>query len=359
MAIMKRFIVLTIYFLFLAAVSFGTGGFVAKKALENRQSETVSEKVEDNKESADAPIDVPEEKKEDAKEIPDDKLTEIATPAQEADEQKEKNKFSFAILGDTQYFKPGVTGSFQKAVGNIKKLNPDAVFAMGDLVSSCDKKAECEGKFNAWKGVLGELYPKAYMVQGNHDRVGKEDADSAWQEIFSLPTNGPAGFSELAYSFDKGNSHFIILDSEKPKENMINEVQRKWLDNDLNANKKENIFVFFHEPAYPTNSKIDEALDVNPNDRDELWNILASHKVTAVFSGHEHIQARSKIRGIYQFIYGNTQSFNHLAPKPGTSEYSYIGEGFGMVEVNGKDITVKTYGVGGNLLNSFNLSGSK
>lgn len=357
---MKKLVCLAFYFLFLVTVSFGTGGFVAKKKLESNQTKIASEKNEESKKFANMPTKLPEEKgKEDAKKTLTNSMQEIPTPSPEINEQQEGNNFSFAVLGDTQYFKPGVNGSFQKAVTNIKKLNPDAVFAMGDLVSSCDKKAECEGKFNAWKGVLGELYFKTYMVQGNHDRVGKEDADSAWSKTFNLPTNGPSGFSEFTYSFDKGNSHFIVLDSDKPKENMINEAQRKWLDSDLNANKKKNVFVFFHEPAYPTNSKIDEALDVNPKDRDALWNILVDHKVTAVFSGHEHIQARSKIKGVYQFIFGNTQSFNHLPPKPGTSEYSYIGEGFGMVEISGDDITVKTYGIGGNLLNSFKLVGSK
>jgi 3',5'-cyclic AMP phosphodiesterase CpdA len=215
---------------------------------------------------------------------------------------------------------------------------------------------ECETKYKNWKSILGSFGSNAYVMQGNHDRTGKEKADAVWEKVFSyLPGNGPQGFVKFAYSFDFDNSHFVVLDSDKPKEFLINETQRNWLDQDLSRTRKENIFVFFHEPAYPTNSKIDEGLDTNPKDRDALWNIFVKHKVKAVFSGHEHIQSRRKIDGIYQFIFGNTDSFNHLAPKPGMAEYSYVGPGFGIVEVEGKKITVETFSVQGKILNSFTL----
>lgn len=267
-----------------------------------------------------------------------------------------KPKFSFAILGDTQYFKPGTNGGYQKSAASIKKLNPNLVFALGDLISSCNGGSECKEKYNSWKNVLGAFSSKAYVMQGNHDRTGKDKADNVWENVFGyLPNNGPQGFLKFAYSFDFENSHFVVLDSDKPKEFFINDTQRNWLKKDLSQNKKENAFVFFHEPAYPTNSKIGEGLDTNPKDRDALWNILTSHKVRAVFSGHEHIQSRRKVSGLYQFVFGNTDSFNHLAPKAGMSEYSYVGQGFGLVEVDGDNVAVKTYSTSGNVLNSFNI----
>ncbi|MFA5777775.1 MAG: metallophosphoesterase [Parcubacteria group bacterium] len=336
---MRKYLSISFLFLFIIAASFFGGAFVAKRsapeAAEKNSTDVILEENQKN---------IPENN--DSIEIVE-KNTEENT-ASEVD-------FSFAILGDTQYFKPGANGGFQKAVSSIKKINPNLVFSVGDL-TSCDGGSECDTKYNNWKNVLGNFSSKTYVIQGNHDRVGKEKADSSWQKIFTLPTNGPAGFSELVYSFDYENSHFIVLDSDKPKENDINSTQLDWLEGDLNKNTKENIFVFFHEPAYPTNSKIGESLDVNAKDRDRLWNIMTSHKVTAVFSGHEHIQSRRKVNGLYQFVFGNTDSFDHLAPKSGTAEYSYIGQAFGMVEINGKEITVKTYSVQGKLLDSFALA---
>lgn len=340
---MKRFLTIFALILF-AAGAFSAGIFVAEKKIKKTSKKII--------------LNIPEEQDKKTKE--DDSKIEIVGGNTEEEISPETNaasgvKFSFAILGDTQYFKAGTNGGYQQAVSSIKKINPNLIFSVGDL-ASCDGGNECDMKYNNWKNVLGDFSSKTYMMQGNHDRIGEDKADSSWQKVFSLPTNGPFGFSELVYSFDFENSHFVVLDSDKPKENDINAAQLSWLEGDLAKNKKENTFVFFHEPAYPTNSKMGESLDVNAKDRDNLWNILTSHKVTAVFSGHEHIQSRRKVNGLYQFVFGNTDSFNHLAPKPGTAEYSHIGQAFGMVEISGKEITVKTYSVDEKLLNSFVLA---
>lgn len=345
-------------FLVLAAISFAGGilvaekkvGGVSKKSIENPNQNTEPELVENVLEKRVVAEETKDETAKDNLNTENNAVPENAPPTELKDV-----KFSFAILGDTQYFKPGTNGGFQRAAKNIKKLNPELIFAVGDLISSCDGKSECDGKLDEWKKILGDFVPRTYVMMGNHDRVGEEKADEAYRRHFNLPTNGPSGFSELTYSFDHENSHFVVLSSDKPEENLINEEQRNWLEQDLSRNKLENIFVFFHEPAYPTNSKIGESLDANPKDRDALWEILTRHKVKAVFSGHEQIQSRRSINGVYQFVFGNTDSSNHEAPKPGTTEYYYIGQAFGLVEINGDSITVKTYSVDGKLLNSFNL----
>lgn len=344
---MKKVLVGILIFLFSAAVVFSVGSFLAKRKIdleaERKITEDVSLKISDN---------FPEQKIEEEEIKPaDETINEGSLPKDES-----RIRFSFAVLGDTQYFKAGSNGGYQQAVNNIKRMNPNLVFAVGDLVSSCDEKAGCEGKFGAWKSVLGPLVSRTYAAQGNHDRTGGKKADEAWEKAFNyFPANGPEGFVHFVYSLDLENSHFVVLATDKPEENDINKTQLDWLERDLAKNKKENIFVFFHEPAYPTNSKIGESLDESPGDRDRLWNILTKYKARAVFSGHEHIQSRRKVGNIYQFGFGNTESFDHLAPKAGMAEYFHVGQAFGLVEVDEKNITVETYSVQGNLLNSFVL----
>jgi 3',5'-cyclic-AMP phosphodiesterase len=341
--------------LFLVVLAFGVGILIVQKKTSNAKLSSTSKVTIDLSKEKTAGTTVLENSAE-------NKIEESPQPVEEKKEEtstnqeasQEENKFTFGIIGDTQYFKAGnSSGGFQKAVKLLTSKNIDLAMAIGDIISSCD--ADCGSKLAAWKNVMGGLYPKTYPMMGNHDRTGREKSDAAWQNFFNLPTNGPAGFSELAYSFDFKNSHFVVLDSDKPNENIVNDVQRAWLEQDLNANKKDNTFVFFHEPAYPVSSKIGESLDVKPKERDALWSILSSHNVTAVFSGHEHIVSRKKIGSLYQFIFGNTDSFNHEAPKPGMAEYSYVGQSLGIVEVNGKQVTVNTYSVDGKLLNSFPL----
>ena len=284
--------------------------------------------------------------------------TEPAPAPQPLVNNNESASFTFAILGDTQYFNAGnPNGNFQKVMAQITKLNPSLIVAEGDLVGSCDGGSKCAGKYADWKRIVGSFANKTYAVQGNHDRTGDDKTDSVWRSSFNFPTNGPSGFSEQVYSLDFENSHFVFLDSDKPKLHLVNGEQRSWLEKDLSANKKENAFVFFHEPAYPVSSKITESLDVEPSERNALWQILEKHNVTAVFNGHEHIVSRRKIGGIYQFIFANTDSFNHDLPAPGVAEYANQGQGrFGLVKVKGKEITVETHGPDGKLLNTFTFS---
>lgn len=278
------------------------------------------------------------------------------------------DSFTFAIIGDTQRFTAGnVNGNFQKVSASISKLKPDMAVAVGDLISGCEGKSSDATDYANWKKVLGTLAAKTYAVQGNHDRVSDgKSCDRLWQNTFSFPTNGPAGFSEMVYSFDIQNSHFVMLDSDNPDAHQVNEYQRAWLEQDLAKNKKEDVFVFFHEPAFPVSSKIDESLDMQASQRNSLWQILDKYNVTAVFNGHEHIVSRRKIdssvfsgakNSIYQFIFANTDSFDHELPESGVAEYSNQGQGrFGFVKVNGKEITVETHGPDGALLNTFTFS---
>ena len=352
-------------FIIASALSFGIGIGVAELQIrfwpssikgfktENLKTEETAKNVEEapkNIKTELAPQEAEVENKEKAEEAPPAPAVPVEEPAAPS-----ASKFSFAILGDTQRFdSKNPNGGFQKAVKNISAKNVDLVMAEGDLLSSC--KDGCSAKLTTWKNILGSLAPKTYEMMGNHDRTGGDSADSAWQNSFKLPTNGPKGYSELVYSFDFQNSHFVVLNSEKPEEHVINKTQRDWLKNDLSKNKKENTFVFFHEPAYPVSSKIGESLDVESGERNALWNILTDNKVAAVFNGHEHIYSRKKIGNVYQFVFGNTDSFDHDLPKGGVAEYSYKGKHFGIVEVDGKQITVNLYSVEGNLIDSFKFS---
>ncbi len=282
----------------------------------------------------------------------------FAAPKAEPAAPAPDTSFTFAILGDTQRFEPNnPNGNFQRAMAQIAKTNPDKIFSMGDLVGSCDGDSKCRNEYADWKKIVGGSLSKTYATQGNHDRTGDDKTDKVWRDSFDFPTNGPADFSEQVYSFDFKNSHFVVLDSDKPKEHLVNGEQRAWLEKDLAADKKENTFVFFHEPAYPTGAKISESLDKEPSDRNALWQILEKYNVTAVFNGHEHIVSRRKIGKTYQFVFANTDSFNHTLPKPGFAEYANQGQGrYGIVRVADKQITVETHGPDGKILDTFTFS---
>lgn len=267
--------------------------------------------------------------------------------------------FSFGVIGDTKVFKANnPNGNLEKAVRSITTDHKDIAFdfVMGDLVSSCDGGNSCEGKFNDWKSVMSPLISKTYEVVGNHDRTGGDKADTVWQKEFAnLPTNGPSGFDKLTYSFDFGNSHFVVLDSEKPHENYIDSAQQAWLEKDLSANKNPNVFVFDHEPAFGTSQAKKDGLDAHPAERDAFWSIIAKYHVTAVFNGHEHIHTRKKIGDTYQIVVGDTDSTDDDFPDNSVIDYGYKGKSYMIVSVDGQKINLKLYTVDGNLVNSFDL----
>jgi hypothetical protein len=286
---------------------------------------------------------------------------------------KDPDHFTFAVLGDTQNFElPDSSGGFVKAVGQIEKMKPDFVMTVGDLVDSCGSPADC-ASYKAWKNIAKPILPITYEVVGNHDRIvsngneaEKTAADKEWQNYFNLPTNGPAGFEKFTYSFNIGNSHFVILDSEKPKEHVIGQDQLDWLEKDLSANTKDNTFIFYHEPAFPMSYKIGQSLDYHQKERDAFWSIIDKYNVTAVFNGHEHIYSRQQIdqdefpaekNGIYQFIIGNTDAYEKQDVSINSKvDYYHKGHDFCLVDVNGKQITVKLLSVDGNLVDSFTFS---
>lgn len=274
-----------------------------------------------------------------------------------ADPASSENSFTFAVIGDTQSFKiANPNGNFQKVSRLIAKKDPDLALAVGDIVSTGDSYSEYSQKFANWKKIMSPLLAKTRAAMGNHDNV-KQKGEKAWQDSFDFPTNGPGGYSETVYSFDFKNSHFVFLNSDHEKEHLVNGDQRAWLEQDLARNRKENIFVVFHEPAFPVSDKGGEGLDADPQERNALWEILTRHKVTAVFNGHEHVVSRRKIDGTYQFVFGSTDSFNHGLPAAGVAEYANQGQGrFGIVSVNGKEITVKTFSPDDKELNSFTFA---
>lgn len=272
---------------------------------------------------------------------------------------------TFAVMGDTKDFLAG-SGAFQSAVAKIKKKKPSAVLVMGDLINDCTDDSTCRSYWSRWKSVAAPILKKTYPVMGNHDRVNisGEAADALWQEVFDLPTSGPDGFSELVYSFNKGNSHFVVLNSSKPSNNLVNSSQRDWLEQDLAANQKKKYkFVFFHSPAFPASLHIGSSLDAYPDERDALWEILDRHNVSGVFAGHEHFFNRrlidssvypSATNSIYHFTVGRTDTTEvYPAPQAGMSEYYNLDNHFTIVKTSKKSVKVDLYSTGGTRLNSF------
>ncbi|MCX6763449.1 MAG: metallophosphoesterase [Candidatus Moranbacteria bacterium] len=367
---MKRiYIIITVAALLLAPLFFWSGMFVMEKInktfLKKSGTSTITLSQNEISRNTNASNEIPKSNETDTfsnlAERPTEAPATITTPtdnnsANNASQTDLGQGVTFAVIGDTKTFTTNPNGNLEKAVRSLTKQNFDLAFVMGDLVSSCDGGSSCETKYNNWKNVMAPILSKTYEIVGNHDRTGGNPTDAIWQREFNLPTNGPGGFSELTYSFDKGNSHFVVLDTEKPKEHSFDNVQQNWLEQDLAANKKENTFVFFHEPLFQMSQSKKDGMDANPKERDVLWNILQKHKVTAIFNGHYHMFARKNQNGIQQIVVGDTDSTADDTPQSGLTDFGLTGHHYSIVSVNGKEVDLKTYSLDGNLVNDFKFS---
>jgi len=119
--------------------------------------------------------------------------------------------------------------------------------------------------------------------------------------------------SQLSYSFDVGQSHFAIINTDAVGKDGY--APTAWLDADLLAAEgrgAKRMFVFGHKPAVFYNvgavvsSSTSSLSDKDPAKGAAFWTVIDNHKAT-YFCGHEHTYKVSKLNGLtnsYQVIVG-------------------------------------------------------
>src|SRR6185436_11309212 len=118
----------------------------------------------------------------------------------------------------------------------------DFMIHAGDIAYDDGTLAQFESRFFAVYAPMLAKRP-IFPASGNHE-YGTSDA-APFRQVFVLPENGGPGGVERWYSYDWGDIHFVVLDTEK-----VNATQAAWLDADLAANDQPWTIVYFHKPPY-------------------------------------------------------------------------------------------------------------
>lgn len=194
---------------------------------------------------------------------------------------------SFLVFGDS-----GSGSTKQKKLASLMLKYPfDLVLHTGDV-------AYPYGSTEFYQWNFFQIYSehlkrgKIYPAPGNHDY--QNDGLISYLEAFNLPTNAISNSDkERYYSFDKGNVHFIALDTNTPLDQVSparSDDMADWLEKDLSARKDiQWTVVYFHHPAYSSGSVHGGDLRV----QEKIVPILEKYRVDIVFSGHEHHFERS------------------------------------------------------------------
>lgn len=246
----------------------------------------------------------------------------------------------FVIYGDSR----SLPGHHKQVIDSILKDLPISFFVnTGDLIAD-------GRRWPLWGNELFEparelLRRAAFVpVRGNHE------ADAVrYTELFGLPKD------RTYHSFDVGNVHVVVLDSELDK--APHAAMVAWLDQDLAATKADWKIVLSHRPTFNVGGHGEQwaHADVRP--------LYEKYGVDLVISGHSHLYERFKPMGakggkpITYIVAGGGG-----APLYGV-EYSPLLEGgigqtvlhHCVFTVEGDRMEVRVKGVDGAMLDRFEL----
>lgn len=230
----------------------------------------------------------------------------------------------FAVFGDCG---AGTAGQ-KKVAYQTSVAKPDFVFITGDIVYDHGLAQEYHQRFfpiynadTATEKTGAPLMRSVpfYASAGNHDTaytdLSKYPDGLAYYYYFDLPRNGPAltakgkntppvrgsdaaekalvtasgdAYPRMAnYSFDYGNTHWLVLDSNYYVDWSLPEL-REYVEKDLSSTKAPWKFVAFHIPPFHSSKQHQEDQYMRV-----LCDIFEKYSVDIVWSGHVHNYQRT------------------------------------------------------------------
>jgi 3',5'-cyclic AMP phosphodiesterase CpdA len=175
--------------------------------------------------------------------------------------------FSFAVMGDNK----GNRSVFEPLLQDIDH-DKEIPFSMddGDLVDG--------GTVDHYRQFLLQVQDNLAIpfltAIGNHDL--NHSSPHNYQEIF-----GPT-----YYSFQIGESYFIVLDATT--EAGFDKAERQWLEKELQKGQASKTrFIFMHVPVFdPRGGRFHKSLP--DKDQEDLLDLFRRYKLTHLFASHIH-----------------------------------------------------------------------
>jgi len=297
---------------------------------------------------------------------PEDSFSSFKAPGQ---------PYSFMAVGDNR---PSFSSPVLPAaawIANVQMMadaRPDLALHSGDVITAenTDTAALNEEKYDAFFGATSVLTRSVplYMAAGNHEQLYTAVGMAGYLREFTLPEhNGPdaATRGELYYSFDHGDTHFVILCSEIPGQTgLVTGDQLVWLQDDLAANTRPWLVVVVHKPLFGESGALSHANDpwtnpasaVGQQNRADVIALFRQYGVDIVFEGHDHYYKRHVDSGIQYIVTGGGGSPLYSLPFMGPGDVIQA-SAFHHVRVDetAGSLAVSAIDTGGKTLESFTL----
>ena len=229
------------------------------------------------------------------------------------------------------------------------RQNSDAALFtnLGDLVDNGEDHTQWNAWFDALHGIISRM-PLA-PVMGNHEtynRQWKVRLPQAYRQEFVLPDNGSPVFSRYYYSFDYGEVHFCVLNTQWDETEAFQPgllaAQQQWVAKDMSQSQKKWKIILMHKDVltYGMRSHPERLPGISDAGRafmplfDTLGIdlVLSAHLHTYRNRGHIHNFQRSRHGPVYILagVAGNVRYpglwLRHeldqiVAPQPETDNY--------------------------------------
>lgn len=259
--------------------------------------------------------------------------------------------------------------------------NQDAQFFinMGDLVDN----GQDHYQWNAWFDVVGDMIARIPVVPllGNHETYNKDwkvRMPEAYLHLFALPRIDREKYQNQFYSFDYGDVHFVVLNTQSQEladfEPSLDEDEVAWFKEDMaKTTKKWKIVLMHKDPLQYGFANRPEPREEGFSPEGRLWMpLFDQYGVDAVLSAHLHTyRDRGHIRNFQRDesgplylitgVAGNVQYpglwkqhslDEYVAPQPETDNYMTL-------EATDDSLTFRSFLPDGQLLEEKSISSHK
>lgn len=259
--------------------------------------------------------------------------------------------------------------------------NQDAQFFinMGDLVDN----GQDHYQWNAWFDVVGDMIARIPVVPllGNHETYDKDwkvRMPKAYLHLFALPRIDREKYQNQFYSFDYGDVHFVVLNTQSQEladfEPSLDEDEVAWFKEDMaKTTKKWKIVLMHKDPLQYGFANRPEPREEGFSPEGRLWMpLFDQYGVDAVLSAHLHTyRDRGHIRNFQRDesgplylitgVAGNVQYpglwkqhslDKYVAPQPETDNYMTL-------EATDDSLTFRSFLPDGQLLEEKSISSHK
>ncbi|MCK5442795.1 MAG: metallophosphoesterase [Maribacter sp.] len=206
---------------------------------------------------------------------------------------KLKKPMHFLVFGDSKG-----SDRLPDVLKRADVLTPQFCLTTADLVNkgAGELGEELYKDLDTDAGWFFRKYP-TWPTLGNHEVSGPKENSGTENYASGVKNFGDFfGLKDPLYSFSYGNAHFIALDWIKASESPERLI---WLEKELKSAQGKHIFVFKHRPYYTVGNKSYNDVEGKST---VITKLFTKYKVTAVFSGHDHLYYRTLRDGVNYIV---------------------------------------------------------